>query len=45
MNKTSLTAKIGKEYEDEMHKLNTELQITLLKWKINSMEKKPKFEF
>jgi hypothetical protein len=42
MNKASLTAKIGKEYEDEMHKLNTELQIALLKWKISSMDKKPK---
>ena len=44
MNKTSLTAKIGKEYEDEMHKLNTELQIALLNWKITCMEKKSKFD-
>ena len=44
MNKTSQTAKIGKEYEDEMHKLNTELQIALLKWKISSMEPKSKFD-
>ncbi|MHA7647155.1 hypothetical protein [Nitrosopumilus sp. S4] len=31
-------------YENEMHKLNTELQIALLKWKVQSM-KKPSFEF
>jgi hypothetical protein len=44
MNKTSQTPKTEKEYENEMHKLNTELQIALLKWKITSMEKKTKFD-
>ena len=44
MYKTSLTTKTEKEYENEMHKLNTELQIALLKWKINSIEKKTKFD-
>jgi hypothetical protein len=42
LNKTSQTPKFEKEYENEMHKLNTELQIALLKWKISSMDKKPK---
>jgi len=44
----SLTTQIPKSdnsYEKETHKLNTELQIALLKWKINSMEKKTKFQF
>ncbi|WP_297592417.1 hypothetical protein [Nitrosopumilus sp.] len=31
-------------YENEMHKLNSELQVALLKWKVQSM-KKPGFEF
>lgn len=39
------TSKSENKYENEMHKLNTELQIALLKWKIKSMEKKTKFEF
>ena len=44
----SITSQIKKSdslYETESHKLNTELQIALLKWKLNSMEKKPKFDF
>lgn len=45
MSSTVQTPKSEKEYENEMHKLNTELQIALLKWKINSMQKKTKFEF
>jgi len=44
MNKTSQTSNTEKEFENEMHKLNTELQIALLKWKITSMEKKTKFD-
>lgn len=40
------TKKPDTVYENEMHKLNTELQIALLKWKIKSIEKKKtKFEF
>ena len=42
---TSQSDKPDKIYEDEMHKLNTELQVALLKWKMNSIEKKTKFEF
>jgi len=44
----SITPQIKKSdssYEDEAHKLNTELQVALLKWKLNSMEKKTKFGF
>jgi len=36
---------VEKILEDEAHKLNTELQIALLKWKINSIQKKTKFAF
>lgn len=36
---------VEKTLEDENHKLNTELQIALLKWKISSMQKKTKFAF
>ena len=45
MSTTLQTKKTEKEYENEMHKLNTELQISLLKWKISSIEKKDKFSF
>ncbi len=45
MKLTSEAKKSNKEFENEMHKLNTELQIALLKWKITSMEKKTKFDF
>ena len=31
--------------KDELHTVRTELQISLLKWKINSMKKKPEVEF
>lgn len=34
-----------KLYDNEAHILNTELQIALLKWKINSIKKKTTFEF
>ena len=34
-----------KLYENEMHKLNTELQVSLLKWKLKSMKKKTSFDF
>ncbi len=40
------TEKPKKMYENEMHKLNTELQIALMKWKINSITKsKTQFKF
>ena len=45
MSLTLPTTKAGHAYEDEMHKLNTELQIALLKWKTASIEKKPQFKF
>ena len=45
MSLTSHTTKSDNVYENEMHKLNTELQIALLKWKISSLEKKTKFDF
>lgn len=45
MNTTSQVTKVEKILEDEAHKLNTELQIALLKWKISSMQKKTKFVF
>ena len=45
MRLTSKTKKYKDVYENEMHKLNTELQIALLKWKIDSIEKKTKFDF
>lgn len=38
-------AQVEQTLEDEAHKLNTELQIALLKWKISSMRKKTKFAF
>lgn len=44
MSSTIQSTKPEQIYEDEMHKLNTELQIALLKWKVNSL-KKPDFEF
>jgi len=44
MNATQ-TTQVEKTLEDEAHKLNTELQIALLKWKISSMQKKTKFAF
>ena len=31
--------------KDELHNVRTELQISLLKWKISSMKKKPEVEF
>ena len=45
MSITSQIKKSDSSYEDENHKLNTELQVALLKWKLNSMQKKPKFDF
>ncbi len=36
---------VEKTFEDEAHKLNAELQIALLKWKISSMQKKTTFAF
>jgi len=45
MRLTSETKKSKEVYENEMHKLNTELQVALLKWKIDSLEKKSKFDF
>ena len=45
MSVTSQTTKSNTVYENEMHKLNTELQIALLKWKVSSMKKKPHFKF
>ena len=45
MNTTLQTKKPEEVYENEMHKLNTELQIALLKWKIDSLSKKPQFKF
>ena len=46
MSSTTQTSKSNPHYENEMHKLNTELQIALLKWKISSLNKKKiKFEF
>jgi len=45
MRLTSETKKSKVVYENEMHKLNTELQVALLKWKINSLGKKSKFDF
>jgi hypothetical protein len=45
MNTIRQVIKVEKILEDEAHKLNTELQIALLKWKINSMQKKTKFVF
>ena len=40
------SAKHDEIYENEMHKLNTELQIALMKWKINSIKKsKTQFKF
>ncbi len=44
MSLTLPTTKAGHAYEDEMHKLNTELQVSLLKWKIASLENKTKFD-
>jgi len=31
--------------KNELHTVRTELQISLLKWKIDSMKKKPEVEF
>ncbi len=45
MNTTEQVTQVEKILEDEAHKLNTELQIALLKWKISSMQKKTKFVF
>ncbi len=45
MSLTSQVTKSDNLYEKECHKLNTELQIALLKWKLTSMEKKTKFNF
>jgi len=44
MSLTLPATKAGQQYEDEMHKLNTELQVSLLKWKIASLENKTKFD-
>ncbi len=45
MSQTPQTTKSKNAYENEMHKLNTELQVALLKWKLSSMTKKPQFKF
>jgi len=45
MRVTSETKKSNDLFENEMHKLNTELQVALLKWKISSLQKKNKFDF
>jgi hypothetical protein len=45
MRLTSKTKKSKDVYENEMHKLNTELQVALLKWKISSIEKKTQIDF
>ena len=45
MSSTIQTGNPKKIYDNETHKLNTELQIALLKWKINSLQKETKFEF
>lgn len=45
MNTTEQVTQVEKILEDEAHKLNTELQIALLKWKISTMQKKTKFVF
>ena len=46
MSSTVQKTKNNTEYENEMHKLNTELQIALMKWKINSIKKsKTQFKF
>ncbi len=45
MKLTSEAKKYYKEFENEMHKLNTELQVALLKWKLSSMQKKTNFDF
>lgn len=44
MSKTTQSIKPQQLYENEMHKLNTELQVALLNWKIKSI-KKPDFQF
>jgi len=44
----SLTIQITKPdkiFENKMHKLNTKLQTALLKWKINSIEKRLNLNF
>lgn len=38
------TTKSDKAFDDEMHDVRNELQISLLKWKLGIV-KKPKFEF
>ena len=45
MSSTVQTKNTRKLYDNEAHKLNTELQIALLKWKIDSIKKKTTFEF
>jgi len=45
MRLTSETKKSKEVYENEMHKLNTELQVALLKWKIDSLGKKSNIDF
>ena len=42
---STVQTKNKKLYDNEAHKLNTELQIALLKWKIDSIKKKTTFEF
>lgn len=45
MSSTFQVPNSDKLYENEMHKLNTELQIALLKWKLGSIQKKTLFKF
>ena len=45
MKLTSEAKKHYKEFENEMYKLNTELQIALLKWKITWIKKKQNLIF
>jgi len=45
MSATLQATNSDKLYENEMHKINTELQITLLKWKLDSLKKKTSFDF
>ncbi len=45
MSSTFQVPNSDKLYENEMHKINTELQIALLKWKLGSIQKKTLFKF
>ncbi len=45
MSSTFQVPNSDKLYENEMHNLNTELQIALLKWRLGSIQKKTLFKF